>query len=276
MGLLDGRRLLITGVLTDKSIAFAVARRAQEEGAEILLTGFGRGMRLTQRMSARLPQPPEVLELDVTSPEQLEAVVADVDGRWGRVDGVLHAIAFVPEDALGGRFLQTPAASAISAFEVSAYSYKALGAAFAPLLERAEAGGALVGLDFDATVAWPAYDWAGVSKAALEAVNRYLARDLGPRGIRTNLVAAGPLKTLAAGAIEGFDVLADAWEQGAPLGWDLADPGPVADACLFLLSPLSRAITGEIVHVDGGFHAMGAPGAPSAAAQPEAMSSGRE
>jgi meromycolic acid enoyl-[acyl-carrier-protein] reductase len=276
MGLLDGRRLLITGVLTDKSIAFAVARRAQEEGAEVLLTGFGRGMRLTQRMAGRLPQPPEVLELDVTSPEQLEAVAADVDGRWGRVDGVLHAIAFVPEDALGGRFLETPAASALSAFEVSAFSLKALGAAFAPLLERAEDGGALVGLDFDARVAWPAYDWAGVSKAALEAVNRYLARDLGPRGIRSNLVAAGPLKTLAAGAIDGFDVLAEAWERGAPLGWDLADPGPVADACLFLLSPLSRAITGEILHVDGGFHALGAPGAAATGSQPEALSSGRE
>ena len=264
MGLLDGRRLLITGVLTDRSIAFAVARRAQEEGAEIVLTGFGRGLRLTQRMASRLPQPPEVLELDVTDPGQLEAAAKQVDERWGRLDGVLHAIAFVPEDALGGRFLETPAASAISAFEVSAYSLKALGAAFAPLLERAEnGGGALVGLDFDARVAWPAYDWAGVSKAALEAVNRYLARDLGPRGIRTNLVAAGPLRTMAAGAIDGFDVLADAWEQGAPLGWDLADPDPVADACLFLLSPLSRAITGEIVHVDGGFHALGAPGAPS-------------
>jgi enoyl ACP reductase len=277
MGLLDGRRLLITGVLTDRSIAFSVARRAQEEGAEVLLTGFGRGMRLTQRIAGRLPQPPDVLELDVTSPEQVEAVAAAVDERWGRLDGVLHAIAFVPEDALGGRFLETPAASASTAFEISAYSLKALGAGFAGLLERAEGGGALVGLDFDASVAWPVYDWAGVSKAALEAVNRYLARDLGPRGIRSNLVAAGPLRTLAAGAIDGFDVLAQAWERGAPLGWDLADPDPVADACLFLLSPLSRAITGEILHVDGGFHAMGAPGAV-AAAQPEAMSgsSGRE
>jgi enoyl-[acyl-carrier protein] reductase I len=272
MGLLDGRRLLITGVLTDRSIAYAVARRAQEEGAEILLTGFGRGMRLTQRMAARLPQAPDVLELDVTDQAQLETVAGAIGERWERLDGVLHAIAFVPEDALGGRFLETPASSAISAFEVSAFSLKALAAAMAPLLERAEGGGAVVGLDFDAAVAWPAYDWAGVSKAALEAVSRYLARDLGPRGIRSNLVAAGPLRTLAAGAIEGFDVLADAWEQGAPLGWDLDDPGPVADACLFLLSPLSRAISGEILHVDGGFHAMGAPGAPSAAGQPAAMS----
>jgi enoyl-[acyl-carrier protein] reductase I len=259
MGLLDGRRLLITGVLTDRSIAFAVARRAQEEGAEVVLTGFGRGMRLTQRVANRLPDPPDVLELDVTDEAQVAAVAKALDDRWGAVDGVLHAIAFVPGDALGGRFLEAPVASALSAFEISAFSLKTLAAGFAPLLERAE--GAVVGLDFDARVAWPAYDWAGVSKAALEAVNRYLARDLGPRHVRCNLVAAGPLKTMAAGAIDGFGVLADAWEQGAPLGWDLEDPDPVADACLFLLSPLSRAITGEILHVDGGFHALGAPGA---------------
>ncbi|HEU4974407.1 MAG TPA: enoyl-ACP reductase FabI [Baekduia sp.] len=261
MGLLSGKRLLITGVLTDRSIAFAVARRAQEEGAEIVLTGFGRALRLTQRMAQRLPEPPDVLELDVTNDEQLDAVATELEQRWGALDGVLHAIAFVPGDALGGRFLEAPAESAKSAFEISAFSYKSLGAAMAPLLERAEGGGSLVGLDFDASVAWPVYDWAGVSKAALESVNRYLARDLGARGIRSNLISAGPLRTMAAGAIEGFDVLSSAWERGAPLGWDLEDPDPVADACLFLLSPLSRAISGEIVHVDGGFHAVGAPGA---------------
>jgi enoyl-[acyl-carrier protein] reductase I len=276
MGFLDGRRLLITGVLTDKSIAFAVARRAQEEGAEIVLTGFGRGMRLTQRMAARLPDPPDVLELDVTDPAQLEAAAGQIEERWGTLDGVLHAIAFVPADALGGKFMTAPAASASSAFEISAFSLKSLSAAFAPLLQRAEGGGAVVGLDFDAQVAWPAYDWAGVAKAALEAVNRYLARDLGPLGVRCNLVSAGPLRTMAAGAIEGFDVLSQAWEDGAPLGWDLDDPDPVADACLFLLSPLARAISGEILHVDGGFHALGAPGTVLPAAQDVAMSSGRE
>jgi enoyl ACP reductase len=261
MGLLDGKRLLITGVLTDRSIAYSVARRAQEEGAEVVLTGFGRAMRLTQRIANRLPDPPDVLELDVTSEENLAAVAADLDQRWGAVDGVLHAVAFVPGDALGGRFMEAPVESARVAFEISAFSMKSLAAAFAPLLERAEGGGAIVGLDFDASVAWPIYDWAGVSKAALESVNRYLARYLGPRGVRSNLVSAGPLRTMAAGAIEGFDVLAQAWEQHAPLGWALDDPDPVADACLFLLSPLARAITGEILHVDGGFHAIGAPGA---------------
>ena len=266
MGLLDGKKLLITGVLTDRSIAFSVARRAQEEGAEIVLTGFGRGMRLTQRMAARLPSEPEVLEMDVTDEEQIAAVVAELESRWGVVDGILHAIAFVPGDALGGRFLEAPAASAIAAFEITAFSLKSLGAAFAPLLEKSESG-SLVGLDFDATKAWPIYDWAGVSKAALESVNRYLAQYLGPRGIRSNLVAAGPLRTMAAGAIEGFDRLASAWEQGAPLAWALDDPDPVADACLFLLSPWARAITGEILHVDGGFHALGVhvgPDSPSA------------
>jgi meromycolic acid enoyl-[acyl-carrier protein] reductase len=255
--LLDGRKLLITGVLTDRSIAYSVARRAQEEGAEVILTGFGRGMRITERMAKRLPTEADVLELDVNDPEALEAVAAALDERWGRLDGVLHAIAFVPADALGGQFLQTPSASAVAAFETSAFSMKSLAAALLPLLERGEAPG-IVGLDFDASKAWPAYDWAGVSKAALESINRYLARDLGPRGVRSNLVAAGPLQTVAASNIEGFEGLAEIWERQAPLGWDLGDCTPVADACLFLLSPLARAITGEILHVDGGVHAIGA------------------
>jgi len=275
--LLEGRRLLITGVLTDRSIAFAVARRALDEGAEVVLTGFGRGLRITQRIAGRLPGSPDVLELDVNDPEQLEALAASLEERWGRVDGVLHAIAFVPGDALGGRFLQTPSESAVAAFQTSAFSLKALAAALLPLLERSDSG-SVVGLTFDARVAWPAYDWAGVSKAALESVNRYLARDLGPRGVRSNLVAAGPLQTVAASNIEGFDGLAQIWERQAPLGWDLADPSPVADACLFLLSPLARAITGEILHVDGGFHAMGTAlvpeGATAADREPEAETAG--
>jgi enoyl ACP reductase len=269
--LLDGRKLLITGVLTDRSIAYYVARRAQEEGAEVVLTGFGRGLRITERMAKRLPTEADVLELDVNSPEQLEAVAEALDSRWGRLDGVMHAIAFVPADALGGQFLQTPSASAVAAFETSAFSMKALAAALLPLLERGESA-SVVGLDFDASVAWPAYDWAGVSKAALESINRYLARDLGPRGVRSNLVAAGPLQTVAASNIEGFEGLAQVWERQAPLGWDLSDPTPVADACLFLLSPLARAITGEILHVDGGVHALGAavPDGAGAAAEPAA------
>jgi enoyl ACP reductase len=266
--LLDGRKLLITGVLTEASIAYSVAQRAQEEGADVLLSGFGRGMRITERIAKRLPRETDVVELDVNDPAQLEAVAADIDGRWGRLDGVLHAIAFVPGDALGGRFLSAPVESAIEAFRTSAFSLKALSVALLGLLERAQSpGGAVVGLDFDAGYAWPSYDWAGVSKAALESVSRYLARDLGPRHVRCNLVAAGPLRTVAAGSIEGFDVLADMWPGAAPLGWDLADPSPVADACLFLLSPLSRMVSGEILHVDGGFHALGAPGSPGVAPQ---------
>jgi enoyl-[acyl-carrier protein] reductase I len=256
--LLADHRLLITGVLTESSIAFAVAQAAQREGAEVVLSGFGRGLRITQRIAQRLPQPADVLELDVNDPAQLEGVAAELDRRWGRLDGVLHAIAFAPPDALGGNFLHTPAASALSAFETSAFSLKALAVALADLLERSPHSAGVVGLDFDASVAWPVYDWQGVAKAALESVSRYLARNLGPRGIRSNLVSAGPLSTMAARAIDGFDELAQTWLDKAPLGWDLEDPGPVADACVFLLSDHARAITGEIVHVDGGVHAVGA------------------
>jgi meromycolic acid enoyl-[acyl-carrier-protein] reductase len=260
VNLLEGKRLLVTGVLTRGSIAFEVAREAQEYGAQIVLTGFGRGLRLTERAARHLPDPPDVLELDVNEPDDLARVAAELGARFaGVLDGVLHAIAFAPPDALGGGFLDTPASSATTAFETSAFSLKALAAALAPLLEAAPGGGSVVGLDFDASVAWPVYDWMGVAKAALESVSRYLARDLGPRGIRVNLVSAGPIETLAAGGIPGFDQLAVLWRNGAPLGWDTRDAAPVAAAVCFLLSDLARGITGEILHVDGGFHAMGAP-----------------
>jgi enoyl ACP reductase len=254
--LLEGKRLLVTGVLTKGSIAYAVAERAQEEGAEIVLTGFGRTRRMTERAAARLPAAPPVLELDVNSPDDLSSLAAELSSRWGRVDGVLHAIAFAPGDALGGNFMTAPPESAELAFRTSAYSFKALAETLAPLM--GDEGGSFVGMDFDASVAWPVYDWMGVAKAALESVSRYLARDLGPAGIRVNLVSAGPVETAAAGGIPGFDGLAAMWGEQAPLGWDTGDAAPVADTVLFLLSDLSRRITGEIVHVDGGFHAMGA------------------
>jgi meromycolic acid enoyl-[acyl-carrier-protein] reductase len=256
--MLEGRRLLITGVVTRDSIAFEVARQAQLAGAEVVLTGFGRARRLTERAAARLPEPADVLELDVNRCEDLAAVADELASRWPSLDGVLHAIAYAPPDALGGGFLTTPAESAATAFKTSAFSLKALGEVLLPLLERADDGAAIVGLDFDASVAWPVYDWMGVAKAAMESVARYLARDLGPRGVRVNLVSAGPIETLAAGGIPGFERLADGWQERAPLGWDVRDPGPVAAAACFLLSPLARGITGEIVHVDGGYHAMGA------------------
>jgi enoyl-[acyl-carrier protein] reductase I len=264
--LLEGKRLLITGVLTEGSIAYSVAKRAQEEGAEIVLTGFGRGLRITQRMAKRLGDPgPDVLEMDVNEPEQMAAVAADLQERWGALDGVLHAIAFAPGDALGNNFLNTPVESAQIAFATSAYSLKSLTVAMLPLLEKGDSP-SIVGLDFDAQVAWPVYDWMGVAKAALESVSRYLARDLGPKGIRCNLVSAGPIGTMAAKSIPGFSELAGVWNTMAPLHWDTADAGPTADAIVFLLSGLSRGITGEIMHVDGGFHAMGAPPSPPAQA----------
>ena len=253
--MLAGKRLVITGVVTRDSIAFEVARQAQQLGAEVVLTGFGRARRLTERAAQRLDGPPDVLELDVNRQEDLEGLADELRSRWGRVDGVLHAIAFAPEDALGGRFLETPPESAVTAFTTSAFSLKALTVALADLYPAE--GASVVGMDFDASVAWPVYDWMGVAKAALEATARYLARDMGPRGVRVNLVSAGPLGTMAARGIPGFSELATAWERQAPLGWDVTDPAPVGSTICFLLSDMARAITGEILHVDGGFHAMG-------------------
>jgi enoyl-[acyl-carrier protein] reductase I len=257
---LEGKRLLITGVITKDSIAYHAAQQAQAAGATVLLSSFGRVRRMTERAAQRLPEPVDVLELDVNNPSDLAALTDELRSRWGRVDGALHAIAYAPEDALGGRFMTAPAQSASAAFQTSAFSFKALAAALEPLMGS---GGSLVGLDFDASVAWPIYDWMGVAKAALESVSRYLARDLGPRGIRVNLVSAGPLGTVAAQGIPGFEQLAALWQAQAPLGWDISDPGPVADTIVFLLSDAARAISGEILHVDGGFHAIGAPAQPA-------------
>ena len=255
MGLLSGKRLLVTGVLTDASIAFAVARLAAAEGAELILTGAGRGLRLTERTARKLDPTPDVLELDVTQPDHIEAVRAALAERWGTVDGALHAIGFAPQNCLGGDFMEPGWEDVSVALEVSAYSLKALAEVVTPLMNG---GGSLVALDFDATVAWPAYDWMGVAKAALESTARYLARDLGPRGIRVNLVAAGPLRTVAARSIPGFATFEEAWAGRAPLGWDTNNAEPVAQACVLLLSDRLSATTGEILHVDGGYHAMGA------------------
>jgi len=255
--LLQGKRLVITGVLTDDSIAFHTARVAQEEGAEIVLTGFGRARRLTERTARRLPDPPEVYELDITSEADMEALVAALDDKWGAVDGALHAIAYAPDDALGGRFLTTPAESAATAFLTSAFSYKTLAVGLLPLMQKA-GGGALVALDFDNRQAWPVYDWMGVAKAALQSVTRYLARDLGPHDIRVNAVSAGPLSTVAAKSIPGFERLRDLWGERAPLDWDVTDPDPVARMVAVLLSDWATRTTGEVVHVDGGFHSVAA------------------
>jgi enoyl-[acyl-carrier protein] reductase I len=252
--LLEGKKLLITGVLTPQSIAFAAAKSAQEQGAEIVLTNFGRTVSLTQKTAKRLPTTPDVLEMDANSDEQIAAVCAELQERWGRLDGFLHAIAFAPQDALGGNFLNTPWDSVAIAVQTSAFSLKALAAGLLPSMDD---GGAIVSLDFDGTVAWPIYDWMGVAKAGLESVTRYLARDLGPKGIRVNAVSAGPIKTMAGKGIPGFDQISGSWSRRAPLGWDVEDPTPVGNTVAFLLSDLSSGITGEVVHVDGGFHAMG-------------------
>jgi meromycolic acid enoyl-[acyl-carrier-protein] reductase len=256
MGILDGKRILVSGVLTDSSIAFHVARLAQQEGATVVLTGFGR-LSLVERIARRLPQPPPVLELDVTDEAQLDSLADRVAQHVDGLDGVVHGIAFAPPSALGGGFLDTPWPDAATAFAVSAYSLKSLAVAALPLMGN---GGAIVGMDFDASVAWPAYDWMGVAKAALESTARYLARDLGPKGIRVNLMSAGPVRTMAARSIPGFEAFESVWSERAPLGWDLANPEPAARGCVALLSDWFPATTGEIVHVDGGVHAIGCAG----------------
>jgi enoyl ACP reductase len=254
MGLLDGKRLLITGVITDQSIAYSIARLAQQEGARVVLTGFGR-LSLVERVAGRLPQKPPVVELDVANHEHLYTLAERVGEHLDGVDGVVHAIGFAPASCLGGGFLEAPWDDVSTAVQVSAYSLKALAVAALPLFP--DTGGAIVGLDFDARIAWPAYDWMGVAKAALESTSRYLARELGPRHIRVNLVAAGPVRTMAAKSIPGFATFEDAWNGRAPLGWDNTDAEPVARSTLALLSDWFPATTGELVHVDGGFHAMG-------------------
>jgi enoyl ACP reductase len=253
-GLMAGKRLLITGVITDQSIAYSVARLAQEQGATVVLTGYGR-LSLVERFAKRLPVEPPVLELDVNNTDHLASLADRVREHVDGLDGVLHSIAFGPQSTLGGGFLTAPWEDVAVALQTSTYSYKALAVACEPLLGR---GSAIVGLTFDASKAWPVYDWMGVAKAGLESCNRYLARYFGPKGIRVNLVSAGPLRTLAAKSIPGFEEFEQAWVSRAPLGWDLSNTEPAARACLALMSDWFPATTGEIVHVDGGFHAVGA------------------
>ena len=255
MGLLTGKTVVVTGVLTDQSIAFHIARLAQEEGADVILTSFGRTMSLTRRSATRLPTDPPIVELDVTNDDDLAQFADRLGEHCETVDGLVHSIGFAPESALGGNFLHTSWSDVATAMQVSAYSLASLTMAAKP---RMTSGASVVGLDFDASVAWPTYDWMGVAKAALESTARYLARDLGPQGIRVNLVAAGPIRTIAAKSIPGFDEFEKVWQERAPLGWDLTDPAPAARACVALLSPWFAATTGEIVHVDGGVHSQGA------------------
>jgi meromycolic acid enoyl-[acyl-carrier-protein] reductase len=254
MGLLDGKKLLITGVLMDSSIAFHAARVAQQEGAQVVLSSFGRAMKITTTIAKRLPVTPPVIELDVTNEEHLAALPAALGEHVDGLDGVLHSIGFAPQSAMGGNFLNTSWTDVSTALEVSAFSFKSLAIAVRPLMPE---GGSIVGLSFDARFAWPVYDWMGVAKAALESTSRYLARDLGPQKIRVNIVAAGPLRTTAAKSIPGFDEMQKIWSDKAPLGWDVSDPEPTAKACVALLSDWFPASTASVFYVDGGVNAMG-------------------
>lgn len=255
MAILEGKKLLITGVLTDDSIAYGVAKHALTEGAEILLTGFGRGLRLTERTAKKLSTEVQVAELDITNDEHVDNVSTLISDSWGHLDGALHSIGFAPAECLGEDFFAPSWDDVSTALEVSTYSYRALADLVTPLMPN---GGSLVGLTFDATVAWPAYNWMGVAKAGLESLNRYLALNLGESNIRCNLVAAGPIKSIAAKSIPGFSEFEDAWTKRAPLGWDVTDSDSVAKACAVLLSDWFDQTTGSIVYVDGGYNAIGA------------------
>jgi enoyl-[acyl-carrier protein] reductase I len=255
MGLLDGKKILVTGVLTEASIAFSAARIAQEQGAEVVLSSFGRMLPITEKMASRLPKPAAVIELDATNEEDLKKLSSRVAEHFDSLDGIVHAIAFAPQSALGGNFLETEWSDVSNAVEVSAYSLKSITVA---LRENLSDSSSVVGLTFDASVSWPVYDWMGVAKAAFESTSRYLARYLGPEGVRVNLVSAGPLRTTAAKGIPGFATMEELWTDRAPLGWDLTNTEPAAKAIVALLSDFFEATTGEIVHVDGGLHSTGA------------------
>ncbi len=257
MGILKDKKILITGVLNDQSLAFGAAKLAQEEGAEIILTGVGRGLSITRRTARKLPSEAEVLELDVTNTEHMEAVKTHIGEKWGRLDGVLHAIGFAPSSCIEGDIFNAPWNDVAVALEVSAYSLKALVAGLMPLLRLAGTS-SVVGLDFDATMAWPGYNWMGVAKAALESLSRYLARDAGKDSIRVNLISAGPVRTIAAKSVSGFSAFDTVWNERAPLGWNVTDSSAVAKAIVAFLSDWFPATTGEILHVDGGYHAVGA------------------
>ncbi|MFZ8901636.1 MAG: enoyl-ACP reductase FabI [Ilumatobacteraceae bacterium] len=255
MPILSGRKIVVTGVLTDASLAFGIARLAIDEGADVILTGAGRALSLTKRTARKLPGDVTVLEFDATVPEHGPALHREVADRWDRVDGVVHSIGFAPEVCLGDDFMAAQWDDVATALRISAYSYKSLAEALSPLLRS---GSSIVGLDFDNTVAWPAYNWMGVAKSALESINRYLARQLGPQGVRCNLIAAGPIRTMAAKSIPAFATFEDVWDTRAPLGWNVHDSEPVARSCVALLSDWFPATTGSMIHVDGGYHATGA------------------
>ncbi len=259
MALLSDNRILITGVLTDDSLAYGIARRALEEGATIALSGFGRGVSITRRTAKKLGDVGEIIELDVMDPEQVERAAEEVSARFGRLDGLVHAIGYAPPSCLGSGMFVAPFSDVSIAMHASTYSLAALVGAFRPLLQKSEANGgaSVVALDFDGSRAYPMYDWMGVMKAGLESLGRYLAREVGPDRIRVNMLAAGPVRTMAAKSIPGFEIFEETWDERAPLGWDVHDASAVADTAVALLSPLLRATTASIIHVDGGAHAMG-------------------
>jgi enoyl-[acyl-carrier protein] reductase I len=251
MALLSGRKILVTGVISNRSIAFGIAKAARREGAEIALTYQNERFKDRVTDMARELGSDIALPCEVTSDSEIEALFKALKGRWEKLDGVVHAIAFAPREAIAGDFLDGISREAFrQAHDISSYSFAALAKAALPLLSEKSALLTLTYLGAERVV--PNYNTMGLAKASLEASVRYLAASLGPRGIRVNAISAGPIKTLAAAGISGFGKILKFVEEHAPLRRNVTTED-VGNAAAFLLSDLAAAVTGEVLHVDGGF-----------------------
>ena len=252
-GLLAGKRILVTGVLTDRSLAYHAAAKMQELGAEVLLTSFGRAKRITERAAQMLPKATDVLELDVTKQSDYDALVEELGARWDSVDGLLHSVAFAPAQLFKDPFLHANLDDVEAAMRISSYSLQQLSATLLPLMVRSQSGASIVALTVEDRVRVHPYAWMSVAKSVLNSIARQLAVHLADHNVRVNLIAAGPVRTNAGSVIPEFSEMEDTYKR-APLGWDTRDHTAIAGPAAFLMSDLSRNMTGDILKVDGGMH----------------------